>query len=65
MSNNYPTIQIRIDQTTKDELFSLAKLRGTTPSAMLKAFIQEEVASYAREKRVAEARADSDLDFLG
>ncbi len=63
MANQYPTLQVRLDQQTKQDLFTLAKLRGTTPSAMVKAFIQQEVASLGREKRAADPAPD--FDFLG
>lgn len=57
----YPTIQFRVHKQEKEDFFELATLRGTTPSAMLKAFMQREIASLAREKRQATRKPVDDF----
>ncbi len=50
-TKEYPTVQVRLDAHTKQEFFAHAKLKGTTPSAMIKSFIQTELAGSARLAR--------------
>ena len=62
MSNQYPTLQILLDKQTKEDFFELAQVRGTTPSAILKSFIQTEIASLGRERRIATKPVEDFLD---
>ena len=60
---DYPTMQLRIDQNLKDEFKEYCTLKGTTPSAMLKEFMQSQVTALWREKRKT-AEGVSTADFL-
>ena len=60
---DYPTMQLRIDQNLKDEFKEYCTLKGTTPSAALKEFMQSQVTVLWREKRKASKGVDT-ADFL-
>ena len=60
---DYPTMQLRIDQNLKDEFKEYCTLKGTTPSSMLKEFMQAQVAALWREKRKTSEGVDT-ADFL-
>ena len=57
----YPTIQFRAHKQEKADFLELAELRGTTISAMLKTFMQGELASLPRERRVATRKPVDDF----
>ena len=61
---NYPTIQFRAHAQEKEDFLELAQIRGTTISAMLKTFMQGELASLPRERRIANPEPKPADDFL-
>jgi hypothetical protein len=58
---NYPTIQFRVSKQEKADFLELAAVRGTTISAMLKAFMQGEIASLPRERRISVGKPADDF----
>ena len=65
MATNNPRIIFRCEQHEKDDFAELADIRGTTVTLMLRTFVQKELSSLPRERRIAQGLpVEAGDDFL-
>lgn len=61
MATNNPRIIFRVEQHEKDDFTELAEIRGTTVTDILRAYMQKELSSLPRERRIAKGKPAEDF----